>query len=100
MMVLWSRCETWPYDPPTVVRVLRQGPRLAVDEIVHHDEGLRGARTQIRDCRAQSGLAPGDQHPGDRNDLDLIRADRRAQVLWRESLSVGCRAGVERDKSG
>src|SRR2546425_7409561 len=100
MMVLWSRCETWPYDPPRVVRVLRQGPRLAVDEIVHHDEVLRAARTQIGDCRAQGGLAAGDQHPGDEIDLDLIRADGREQFLGRERLELGCQAGVERSKGG
>src|SRR3989454_1044044 len=43
---------------------LRQGLRLAVDEVVHHDEVLGAARADIGDRRVQRGLAAGDQHPG------------------------------------
>src|SRR5207247_5483821 len=44
---------------------LRQGLRLAVDEVVHHDKVLGAVRADIGARRVQCSLTAGDQHPGD-----------------------------------
>src|SRR5438046_8437342 len=59
---------------PRIIGSLRQGMRLAVDEVVHHDEVLGAVRAEIGDCCVQRGLAAGDQHPGDERGVEH-RAD-------------------------
>src|SRR5256884_4037293 len=51
--------------PRRITRSLRQGLRLAVYEVVHHDEVLGAVRADIGARRAQRGFATRDQHPGD-----------------------------------
>src|SRR6266705_5937607 len=51
--------------PRRIVGSLRQGLRLAVDEVVHDDEVLGAASADIGDRRVQRGVAAGDQHAGD-----------------------------------
>src|SRR5881296_2262868 len=51
--------------PCRISRSLRQGLRLTVDEVVHHDEVLGAVRADIGARRAQRGFATRDQDPGD-----------------------------------
>src|SRR6266516_481159 len=60
--------------PCRITRRLRQGLRLAVDEVVHHDEVLRAVRADIGARRAQRGFATRDQDPGDDRGVEY-RAD-------------------------
>src|SRR5437667_408452 len=56
--------------PPGITSSLRQGLRLAVDEVVHHDEVLGAVRADIGARRVQCSLTAGDQHPGDDRGLE------------------------------
>src|SRR5436189_3104442 len=61
--------------PRRITRSLRQGLRLAVYEVVHHDEVLGYVRADIGARCVQRGLAARDQHPGD----DRGAEDRAAE---------------------
>src|SRR5947208_9353661 len=49
--------------PCRIIGSLRQGLRLTVDEVVHHNEVLGAVRADIGDRRVQRGFATRDQDP-------------------------------------
>src|SRR5436309_14069867 len=51
--------------PRRITGSWRQGLRLAVDEVVHHDKVLGAVRADIGARPVQCSLTAGDQHPGD-----------------------------------
>src|SRR5213083_722515 len=55
-----------------------QRPRLAVDEIVHHNEVADAAGAQIGAGRAQGGVAAGDDHTGDDSRVEHGADEREA----------------------
>src|SRR6185437_2911831 len=73
-----------------VLHAYGQGLRLAVDEIVHHDEVVGAARAQIGAGRAQGGVAARDQHPGDDRRIEHRSEERKALDA---ALGGGCDVG-------
>src|SRR5438067_3079812 len=76
--------------PRGITRSLRQGLRLAVDEVVHDDKVLGAVRADIGARRVQCSLTAGDQHPGDDRGVEY-RTDE-GEPLGAE-MSGRCDAG-------
>src|SRR5439155_12578237 len=75
---------------PCIIGSLPQGLRLAVDEVVHHDEVLGAVRADIGARRVQCSLTAGDPHPGDDRGVEY-RTDEGESLS--AEMSRRCDAG-------